>query len=246
MRTLLYILIISVLTISCDNAKSAKTTNVISKDKKNPTYIALNYDIDHNGVVDSFQISGDSEDEIEKLEIWFNKKKFAFSIEEVAFDKFEDKKILNKNLIKNNYFLFIQLTPTRKGLLIRDRGDFAGEAHYLYTYDNGQIIRTWFDQEALIDIIDLNGDNKVEFVTETSQGEPGFKNGYDFVDYTLYKVFSQRQLKFELDTSLSTKYNLDNKPDFGKYLLMKTPVLAKETTESYDKYRLMDFENIPK
>lgn len=246
MRTFCYILIISIFTISCDNSKGGKSSKVSEVDTKSPKRFTTTYDLDNNGVLDSFQINGEWESEIENLDIWFNKKKFAFTVEEVSFEKFEDKKILSKNLIKNNYFLFIQLTPSKRGLLMRDRGDFAGEAHYLYTYENGDIERIWFGQETLVEINDLDGDNKLEFVTETSTGEPGYKDRYDFVDYTVFKVFSIKELKPNLDTALSNKYNLAHKPDFQKAMLMKDPVLGKDTSETYEKYRLMDLENLPK
>ena len=232
--------------VSCDNTKSVKPLKATNEDGKSPTRFAVNYDLDNNNIIDSFQISGEYSNEIENLNIWLNKNKFTFSVEEVSFDKFTNKNILNKNLIQNNHFLFLQLTPTQKGLLMRDRGDFAGEAHYLYTYEKNQIKRIWFDQESLIEINDLDRDSKVEFVTETSEGEPGFKNGYDFVEYTLFKVFSVKKLAPELDTALSYKYNLAHKAGFAKSLLMRSPVMAKETTESEGKYRLLDLENLPK
>ncbi len=166
-----------------------------------------------------------------------------FKTKSTVFTSFEDSFVLNKNEIKDSIFIFFDIAPKIKILLLRDRGDFEGEVIIAWMLKDNKIKEIWNNTGQLTSVEDFDNDGDLEFIFHNFTSEPGSIGDYYFVDYIFYEVFSYENETIKIDSILTEKYNLKYDSNYRKAISMKKPVLISGKNEKPMKYdSLIDFE----
>lgn len=199
------------------------TAEKTDKDDPSATYHSVIYDWDKNGVRDTFTFAHDNEEVVMQI----NAHTYRFSTLSTVYEKFSEPSVLLNNQLADSCFIFFKLDPQTEVLLLKDKGDYSGPILNVWTYKNKQVSKIWEGEGGFVKFSDLDGNNSVEFILEEIQFEPGSTKEYEFVNYTLFKVYTYSKGEIRLDSLLSHEYNLRHKPTYGKAVQMKKPVLAR-------------------
>jgi hypothetical protein len=187
----------------------------------------LAFDIDNNGVIDSFIITNTNEED--SLFININNRWHTFPHSSVALEPFTEPGLLNKNLIADSFFIVTSIGRNKKNmLLVKDRGDFSGPWLIVFLPIDDSIRRFELNEYSeLIGLEDLDNDGIYEMKLHTFPAEPGnIPLGGDSIfsrNFTYYLIYKYQNNTVALDSNLTRSYNLKNTPYYAQYLTAKSP-----------------------
>lgn len=232
-----YILLIASLT-NCTSSKNDEKTEINlpaeEEDKrkldqeieKNGKVISkqIIYDWDKNKMNDTFLLTYFDEVFIAKV----NGIESKTGSTSTVFGSLSEKGFVENNKIKDSTFIFINFTPENEHLILKDIGDFGGPILNVFNLENNKVNKIWEGFGEIIELKDLDADESPEIVLKDIVSEPGSVEGYDFINFALFRVYKYQDGNILKDSTLSVKYNLEYTPDFQETLGMQKPVRARK------------------
>ncbi|MCR6643035.1 MAG: hypothetical protein NVV82_29600 [Sporocytophaga sp.] len=182
------------------------------------------YDWDKNKMNDTFLLTYFDEVFIAKI----NGRESKTESTGTSFGSLSEKGFALNNKIKDSTFIFINFTPDQEHLILKDRGDFGGSILNIFNLENDKVNKIWEGFGEIIELKDLDEDESPEIVLKDIVSDPGSIEGYDYINFAMFRVYKYQDGNIHKDSTLSVKYNLEYTPDFQETLGMQTPVRARK------------------